>query len=422
MFRKSKAISEAGIQREFWMGKNWIFRLGFTVAVALPAVLFRCGRLEADPPVTLLIFGGAIVASSFLLTWAAETAQRDISASFALAILALIAVLPEYAVDLFFAYSAGHMPEYTSYALANMTGSNRLLLGLGWPMVVFVGAWAARRTGRSYRTIFSTAFVLEPKRRTELAFLAIAGLYAFLIPLFHRITLLDTFFLIGLFGAYIWRISKEEPVEPELIGVAAHLANLGKPIRQGAVITIFLLAALFVLISAEPFAHALIGTGKLWHLNEFLLVQWLAPLASEAPEFIVAILFGLRCKGDLAVGTLLSSKINQWTLLVGSIPIAYLAGGGGPAIPMDARQQSEFLLTSAQTLMGFAILSNLQFSLSEALILFILFIIQFPLPQAQVREYLSALYILLAVVILFRNRKEIILFLPCSDRKPGVKR
>src|SRR5438552_1515036 len=44
----------------------------------------------------MLVFGPAVVASAFLLVWAAEAAQRDISGSLATAILAVIAVLPEY--------------------------------------------------------------------------------------------------------------------------------------------------------------------------------------------------------------------------------------------------------------------------------------------------------------------------------------
>ena len=92
------------------------------------------------------IYGAAVVAASFLLAWAAEAAQIDVSGGLAIAVLALIAVLPEYAVDLYYAYVAGHDAEYTQYAAANMTGSNRLLMGLGWPVVVLVSLCVARKT------------------------------------------------------------------------------------------------------------------------------------------------------------------------------------------------------------------------------------------------------------------------------------
>lgn len=115
-----------------------------TAAFVAPAVFIRIIGLHPDPVIALLIYGAAVVSASFLLAWAAETAQIDVSGGLATAILALIAVLPEYAVDLYYAYVSGHNAEYTQYAAANMTGSNRLLMGLGWPVVVLVSIVVAR--------------------------------------------------------------------------------------------------------------------------------------------------------------------------------------------------------------------------------------------------------------------------------------
>jgi cation:H+ antiporter len=100
-------------------------------AFAIPAVALRLAGVHLAPPLAIPVFGAAVVACAFLLVWAAEAAHHDISGSLATAILAVIAVLPEYAVDLYFAWSAGHIPQNAQYAAANMTGSNRLLLGLG---------------------------------------------------------------------------------------------------------------------------------------------------------------------------------------------------------------------------------------------------------------------------------------------------
>src|SRR5246127_623392 len=116
-----------------------------TAIFITPAVVVRIVGLQLDPVAALLVFGAAVVAASFLLAWAAEAAQIDVSGGLAVAVLALIAVLPEYAVDLYYAYAAGHGPEYTQYAAANMTGSNRLLMGLGWPVVVLVALAVARK-------------------------------------------------------------------------------------------------------------------------------------------------------------------------------------------------------------------------------------------------------------------------------------
>ena len=76
-----------------------------------------------------------MVAASFLLAWAAEAARLDIAGPLAIAILAVIAVLPEYAVDLYFAWSAARDPTYAQYAAANMTVTGITGGGLTWQLV-----------------------------------------------------------------------------------------------------------------------------------------------------------------------------------------------------------------------------------------------------------------------------------------------
>src|ERR1700712_2438722 len=149
-----------------------------TAAFIAPALIMRFGGIHPHPVVSLIAYGAAVVAASFLLAWAAEAAQIDVSGGLAIAVLALIAVLPEYAVDLYYAYTAGHEPEYVQYAAANMTGSNRLLMGLGWPVVVLIAVTVARRTsGRKL-----DGLQLEPSNRVEIGFLMIAGIAVFAIP------------------------------------------------------------------------------------------------------------------------------------------------------------------------------------------------------------------------------------------------
>src|SRR5439155_2407109 len=140
----------------------------------------------------------------------------------------------------------------------------------------------------------------------------------------------------------------------------------------------------------------------------FLLVQWVAPLASESPELLVAGVLALRGHEDSALGTLLSSKVNQWTLLVGSLPIAFIVGGGSASgIALDARQTEEFILTAAQTILGFAVLIDLRLALWEAAALLLLFAAQFPFPQTDVRLAFSVAYLALAAALLLRRRGAI---------------
>ncbi|GAA4534096.1 sodium:proton exchanger [Amycolatopsis samaneae] len=391
--------------------------IGLCAALTVPALVLRLTGAAPSPLLGLALFGTAVVAASFVLAWAAEAAQVDISGGLAIAILAVIAVLPEYAVDLYFAYTAGSDPAYVAYAAANMTGSNRLLLGLGWSLVVLIGLAIARgRTGKTVREL-----TLDSPYRVELGFLAIASVVAFVIPVTGQLSLLLGCALLGFFGFYLWKVSRAEAGEPELAGPAARIGALPARPRRILVVTLFLFAAAVILACAEPFAHNLITAGTQLGVDRFLLVQWLAPLASEAPEFIVAILFAVRGKGADAIGTLISSKVNQWTLLVGSLPIAYLFGGGGAALRLDARQIEEFLLTATQTLLGVTALLALRFPRWAAWSLLGLFAAQFALPGQTARYVLCGVYALLAAAALIRNRRHVLPTLAAPfRRRPGT--
>src|SRR5207247_2103996 len=88
----------------------------------------------------------SMLLSAFLVAWGAEAAQFLISQGLALAILAWLQTLPEFAVEAVIAWEAGRDPERAHLAIANLTGAIRLLLGLGWPMIYFVFALAGRKT------------------------------------------------------------------------------------------------------------------------------------------------------------------------------------------------------------------------------------------------------------------------------------
>jgi cation:H+ antiporter len=299
-----------------------------------------------------------------------------------------------------------------------MTGANRLLLGLGWPLVVIVAVWrASRRSGRSVREL-----VLNSGYRTELGFLLVASIVALVIPLTGQISLILGVVLAGFFVFYLWRAARAESQEPELVGSAARIGALPTRRRRMLVAGLLVFAAAAIMLSAEPFADSLITSGTQLGIDRFLLVQWVAPLASEAPEFIVAILFALHGKGADAIGTLISSKVNQWTLLVGSLPIAYLAGGGGAALVLDARQHEEFLLTVAQTLLGVAVLLTLRFPRWLAFTLLGLFAAQYAVPGTTGRYVLCGIYGAIAIVALIRNRRDILPTLAAPFRRASPPR
>ncbi|MGV3712469.1 sodium:proton exchanger [Pseudolysinimonas sp.] len=388
-------------------------RLLLCLAIAAPAIAFRVTGFRPDPLIDLLVFGAAVVAASFALAWAAESAQKDISGALAIAILALIAVLPEYAVDLYYAFRSGSEPAYEQYAAANMTGSNRLLLGFGWPLVALIAIHVARRALVGKRLPgggrLPTVLELPRESRLDLGVLSIVAVLAFLIPAMGEIPLWFGILLILVFLAYLWRASKvEDDGEGEFVGAAALIVELPKRRRRILVVGMFLGAAAIILSSAEPFAEALVESGGSLGIDAYFLVQWLAPLASEAPEFIIAVMFALRGMGAAAIATLIASKVNQWTLLVGSLPVAHGLGGGGGELDLDARQIEEFFLTATQTVLGVAILLGLRFHRWSALALAALFAVQFAVTDTTGRWILSGVHLVLGIGFLVSYRREIL--------------
>ncbi|MFB4305389.1 sodium:proton exchanger [Actinomadura sp. GTD37] len=394
-----------------------LVRVAAALVLALPAAVTRAGGFHPPAVAAMVIFGAGVLAAAVLLMWAAETARADMSGALALALLALIAVLPEYAVDLYYAYAAGTRPAYTAYAAANMTGANRLLVGVGWALVVLAFTLAARRAsgrsggGRGRHAAPGTGVRdvrLTPRHRRELGFLAIAAVLGFVPALTGEIGWYLAIVLIAVYVLYLARISRRRDADVEqLTGVPARLAALAKGRRRTAVAAGFALGAGIVFASAKPFADALVDAGASLGIDEFLLVQWLAPLASEAPELLVAVMFAWRLRDADAIGTLLSSKVNQWTLLIGTLPIAYRIGGGDWSLPLDSRQTEEVLLTAAQTVLGLALLVDLVFRRWEAAVLFALFAVQFVLPDESARLVLSGVYLAIGFSVLIARHRDL---------------
>jgi cation:H+ antiporter len=374
-----------------------ILRPGLILATLgpVPGLLVRFEVLHTPIVVETALYAAAILGAAFLLSWAAEVAQLDISQTLAIAVLAFIAVLPEYAVDLFLAFRAGQGDEAKQdLAVANMTGANRLLIGIGWAAVVLV-FWLKTR---------KREVKLKPEQRIDVGYLLLATLWAFTIPIRGQLSLLDLAVLGTLFVAYVIRAAREEVEEPELIGAAAAIGALRRPIRRSLTVTLFLYSASVILLVAEHFANGLIAIGTEFGISRFLLIQWVAPLASEAPEMIIAILFTLRLNAQAGLGTLISSKVNQWSLLVGTLPLVFAIGGGGGEgffnpMDMDARQVEEVFLTAAQSLFAVAVISNLSISVREAVGLLVLFFGQFAIPIEAVRIGFGVTYIALAVAM-----------------------
>jgi cation:H+ antiporter len=379
--------------------------LAGALALTIPSLAFKLGGLEASPPREALIFGCAILGAAFLLSWAAEVAQLEMSQALALAILALIAILPEYAVDLYFAWRAAEDPVYGHYAAANMTGANRLLVGFGWPVIVWL-FWARWRR---------KSIQLGEGDMVAVQFLAIATLYAFAIAAVGKFWWLDTVVLVGIFLWYLVRTGTMSREEPELVGPALLVSRLSRPWRIATNILLFVFSGLVIFLAAEPFAESLIDTGHHFGIDEFLLVQWVAPLASEAPEFIIAAMWTLRRHATMAMSALISSKVNQWTLLIGTISLVYsISAGRVAALGLDLQQRHEIFLTAAQSLFAVVMLADRQLTWWQAGLLFVPFAVQLLVPHW--RMEVAYVYLALAVVWGVHYRHHLLELLPGRPR------
>ena len=427
--------------------------VGLVLAVlgALPGVALGSvgdAGLDLAAPAQAAVYGLAIVCAAFLLSWAAEAAQVDISAGLAIAVLALIAVLPEYAVDFVFTWRGGQ--DFAQHgvacappdaegatncglALANMTGANRILVGIGWSMVVLLAAFRMRGRPRA-RGDEPLSVGLDRSEAVPVAFLVLASVYALSLPLRSSVTLVDCVVLVGILVAYTVRVAQAPPEEPDLEGSALWIGSMGARGRRTGYLLLFAFAATVILLTAHHFADALVESGEALGVSEFVLVQWVAPLASEAPELLVAGLYAWRLKTTQALSTLVSSKVNQWTLLVGTLPlvftIATFAAQGQHAdslggLPVDAEQREELLLTAAQSLFAIALLVRLRINVRGAAALLALFFAQSVLALVVPERFaayeiigLSAVYLVLAAVLFVRHRSELRALLRDGFRTP----
>ena len=394
----------------YWVRLAWPFLLCFGLTV--PGVYLELSHSEISPVVGMLAFGGAVVAGAFILGWISEAAELDLRGGLSIALLAVIAILPEYVVDFYFAFAAGSDPSMAPYASANLTGANRLLLGLGWPAMALFGFLAFRTAAKKKNEVVPKFGVnLESETRVDLAFLIVASLIALIVPITGQFDIFTGIALIILFVLYLIRVSSQDKEEPELEGLPALVGVLPKWGRRAFLFVAAVSAAFVIIVVAEPFAHSLIEAGKALQINEFILVQWLAPLASEAPEFIVAIMFAMRGKPAIGLAILVSSKVNQWTALAGSLPVGFLLGGGQGALPMDPLQVEEFTLTIAQTVFGVAILLSLRLGKLDAIALFGLFTVTLVFPAPEIRIWVAVLYFVIAIPLIvyrFRELKDTI--------------
>ena len=329
----------------------------------------------------------AVLLSAFVIAWAAEAAQFFMSQGLALAILAWLQTLPEFAVEADIAWR-GDVSNMT----ANFTGSLRLLVGLGWPMVFAVAALAQRRrTGTWPREV-----ALEDEDSVGVIGLLAPIAYFVFIWWKATLTLWDSLVLAGMYGVYLWILNRMPPREEESVAeldlVPRTVMGLRPGLRGTAIALLFAGGGLMLYLVAHPFVGSLMALALSAGISQFVFIQWVAPFLSEFPEFFSAFRWAKSVsKAPMALMNLASSNINQWTMLVAMIPVAYAFGQGHVAtIPFDSMHRTEILLTILQSLLGMIFLLNMRYSGWEAAVLFTLWAVQFAVPA--LREALLYVY------------------------------
>jgi cation:H+ antiporter len=209
----------------------------------------------------------------------------------------------------------------------------------------------------------------------------------------------------------------------EHVGVPAYLQSWSKIPRVASVLFLFAYSGVMIFIAVEPFAVGLEQLGLQYGIPEFFMIQWLAPLASESPELIVVTYLVNKARSTAGFNALISSKLNQWTLLIGTLAVVYsIAAGHLGGLPFDEKQVAEIWITAAQSLFAIAILSDFEISMREAIALLFLFVSQvviefaliqtLPDPRANALSILvlytyTAVYVLLGLGLFYRRRQAL---------------
>jgi cation:H+ antiporter len=376
---------------------QWQLRVAAVAACTLPGLFMRFSGGVPSYPIQLLAYGAAVVAAAFLLAWACEAAQVDIARGVVVAAVAFVAILPEYIVELNFAFR-GH----AEYVTANLTGASRLLVGFCVAMPAALALLPLRWRPPSPKRI-----EIDPAQRLDLAILGVAAIWTLRAVVGGKLTLLDSVVLMSLYVFFLRRAGDGGSEAPEPLGVAADLAQLPSARRRWWVGGLMLFAAIVILVTAVPFGDAVLGTGSLVGVSPYLSLQWLVPIATEMPEIVVAVVLLLHGRGGQSIAVLLAGAVSQYTLALGTLPIAYDLGAGTGPLPLQPRERIELFLTIGVALYAVAALVTLRLSRGDASLMFMLFTAQFLLPLGLTRVLFAVVFLALAVDVLISERDEL---------------
>lgn len=376
----------------------WREKLAVAAGFTAPGLLIRMSGSHVPYPLQLVVYGTAVVAAAFMLAWACEAAQVDIAHGVTIVAVAFVAVLPEYVVEVNFAFRG-----QAEYVTANLTGASRLLLGVCVSLPAAVALLPRR--WRPHTPVGPVA--VEPAQRIELAVLAAAALWGLRGVALGHFTLLDSAVLVGLYGIYLRRVMTAGGESPPPLGLAAQLAALPSRERRRWVGGLMGYSAAVVLVTAVPFGEAVLGSGSLVGVSPYILLQWIVPVATEVPELVVAFVLLTHGRGGQSIAVLLAGAVSQYTLALGTLPAAYDLGAGTGPLPLAGRERVEILLSAGVALYAIASLISLRLSRGDAAIMLVMSILQLLLPFPFTRLALGLGFMAIALDVLSSERQYV---------------
>ncbi len=368
---------------------------------------------------------GAVISASLLIAWAAEASESSISKGLALALVAIVQTIPEYFVEGTIAWKAGQDPAnctidcWIPNVIANFTGANRLLTGLGWPLILFTVIIQKRRTGQPG----PTHIALRKEQSVELVFMLGSTLYYAFVIIRGQLSLLDSAILGVAFVGYMWLLfklpSEKEEDDQALEGAPRAILEVDRFWKRSSVIIgLFVFASLTFIFVTNAFVESIrtiavsfllpvLGSGAV-----FFSIQWIAPLLSEFPEKVSAFNWAKTIRlAPTALLNFMSSSVNELTALVALIPIVFVASSANLTGTIPIGQHSiEIFLTMAQSIYACAALLDLEYDVSNATILFVLWVISTAIAIDQIRLVVAVVFLILAAAEVVAQRKKIVAF------------
>jgi len=401
----------------------------YSLLIAWATISILVVLLFRQPTYTVAFFTfGAVIAASLLIAWAAEASEFSISKGLALAIVAIVQTIPEYFVEGTIAWKAGKDPLnctidcWIPNVIANFTGANRLLTGLGWPLIMFTVMVQKRRNGRAG----PTSIALRKEQSVEIVFMLGSSLYYLFVILRGELTLLDSLILGVTFVGYMWllfRLPTEKDGQEEVLeGPPRALMEVKSVARRlTAIVGLFVFAALTFVFVTDAFVESIrsiavsflvpfLGSGAV-----FFSIQWIAPVLSEFPEKVSAFNWARTIRlAPTALLNFMSSSVNELTALVALIPIVFVISSGSVTGTIPTSQHDvEIFLTMAQSLYACAALIDLEYNVSNATILFVLWVISTAF--VEIRLVVGIVFLILAVAEVIVQRKKIVVFSAFRD-------